>query len=222
MTEWWTYRLSDFLLFAPETYGRLFALANADVWPAQAVTLALGGAIPVLLWRCGAGGARAAALILAAAWLFVAWTFHWNRYATINWAAPWFAAAFALQAALLVAAAFIPGASKVGAGRGWPARIGLALYLFALAVHPLTGPIFAGRPWAQVELFAIAPDPTAVATLGFVLMAARGRWPLLVIPLLWCLVSALTLWTMGTAEAGVVAAAAVMAGIAAVPAARHG
>ena len=24
MTEWWTYRLSDFLLFAPDTYRRLF------------------------------------------------------------------------------------------------------------------------------------------------------------------------------------------------------
>ena len=31
MSEWWTYRLSDFLLYAPRTYFRLFELYN-DTW----------------------------------------------------------------------------------------------------------------------------------------------------------------------------------------------
>ena len=35
MPEWWTYSLSDFLMFSPRTYYRLFELHNAAIWPAQ-------------------------------------------------------------------------------------------------------------------------------------------------------------------------------------------
>ena len=41
MTEWWTYRPSDFLMFAPETYWRLVERYNLDVWPLQLLALAL-------------------------------------------------------------------------------------------------------------------------------------------------------------------------------------
>ena len=45
MSEWWTYSLSDFLMFSPRTYYRLFELYNAAIWPAQLVAIALGVAI---------------------------------------------------------------------------------------------------------------------------------------------------------------------------------
>ena len=35
MSEWWTYSLSDFLLFSPRTYYRLFELYNLAIWPTQ-------------------------------------------------------------------------------------------------------------------------------------------------------------------------------------------
>ena len=65
-----------------------------------------------------------------------------------------------------------------------------------LVVYPVLPPLF-GRPWSGAEVFGIAPDPTAIATLGF-LLAGRGRLlPVLVpIPLAWCLFSGLTLLTM--------------------------
>ena len=85
MSEWWTYTLSDFLLFSPRTYYRLFELYNADIWPAQIVTLALGGAALVLLRYRRAGQGRIVAAILAGCWLWVAWAFHWRHYATINY-----------------------------------------------------------------------------------------------------------------------------------------
>ena len=51
MSEWWTYSLTNFLLFSPRTYYRLFELYNAQVWPLQIVTLALGLAILILMMR---------------------------------------------------------------------------------------------------------------------------------------------------------------------------
>ena len=56
MSEWWTYRPSDFLLFAPRTYYRLFELYNSDIWPVHVVALLAGVTILVLMrshapWR---------------------------------------------------------------------------------------------------------------------------------------------------------------------------
>ena len=102
MSDWWTYSLSDFLLFAPRTYYRLFELYNDEVWPAQIAALVAGAAILALLERGGPLAGRLISVILAASWLVVAWAFHLQRYATINWAAVYFAAGFALQALLVL------------------------------------------------------------------------------------------------------------------------
>ena len=37
MAVWLSYTLSDFLLFTPHTYYRLFELYNRAVWPAHGV-----------------------------------------------------------------------------------------------------------------------------------------------------------------------------------------
>lgn len=199
MSEWWTYRPSDFLLFSPRTYYRLFELYNAEIWPAQLLTLVLGVAILVLLRHGEAWRGRAIAAILAGCWLWVAWAFHFNRYATINWAATYFAAAFAVEALLLLWTGVVRG--RWLSRPAWRARVGLGIFLFALVVQPLIAPL-AGRAWAQVEIFGVAPDPTVVATLGLLLVVAeRAPWALLVIPLLWCAVGGATLWTMGSPDA---------------------
>src|SRR5688572_19350147 len=103
MSEWWTYSLSDFLLFAPRTYYRLFELYNAAIWPAQIVALALGGAILLLLaWRGPVWRGRVVAALLALCWLWIGWAFLLERYARINWAAEYLALGFALEALLLL------------------------------------------------------------------------------------------------------------------------
>ena len=99
MSEWWTYRPSDFLMFAPRTYYRLFELTNAELWPLQIVTLAVGLVMFWLVWRGTYG--RVVAAVLAAAWIFVAWAYHFERYATISTGAPYYAMGFAVQALLL-------------------------------------------------------------------------------------------------------------------------
>jgi hypothetical protein len=210
MSDWWTYSLSDFLLFAPRTYYRLFELYNDDIWPAQIAALAAGAAIVALLDRSGARTSRLVAAILAASWLFVAWAFHLERYATINWAAVYFAAGFALQALLLLWSGAIRGRLDLRLEATAVSRAGLALFLFALLVHPAIGRLV-GRPWTQAEIFAAAPDPTAVATLGVLLTASRVPWGLMVLPLLWCLITGATLWTMDAPDAVVSPLAAVLA-----------
>jgi Family of unknown function (DUF6064) len=210
MSEWWTYRLSDFLLFAPRTYYRLFELYNDEIWPAQIVALVLGAAIVALLDRGGIWPGRAIAAVLAGFWLFVAWAFHIERYATINWAAVYFAAGFAVQALLLIWTGVIRGRLALSMGTHPADRVGLGLFLFALAGQPAIGR-FVGRPWTQAEVFGIAPDPTAVATLGLLLMAARVPWALLALPLLWCAITGATLWAMAAPDALVTPLAALLA-----------
>jgi hypothetical protein len=210
MSEWWTYSLSDFLLFSPRTYYRLFELYNSAIWPLQIVALALGVAILVLLLREVAWRGRAIAAALAACWLWVAWAYFLKRYETINWAAEYFAAGFAVEALLLVWSGILRDRLRFRPSSDFIALAGLCIFLFALFVHPLIGPL-AGRAWLQVELFGVAPDPTVVATLGVLLAAQRTRWELLVIPLLWCAISGATLWTMESPDAVVMPVAAALA-----------
>ena len=75
MSEWWTYTLSDFLMFSPRTYWRLVELYNRDVWPAQLVALAAGLAAIALARSNKPAGGRLLAALLVAAWLWVGWAF---------------------------------------------------------------------------------------------------------------------------------------------------
>ena len=199
MSEWWTYTLTDFLLFSARTYYRLFELYNAAVWPLQIATLALGLAILILMMRGAAWSGRIVAVILAALWLFVAWAYLLERYDTINWAARYFAIGFAVQAVLLVWTGVVRDRLRFDTGN-ITGKIGLGLFLHALAIHPLIAPL-TGRPWTQAEIFGLAPDPTAIATLGVLVATARPPLLLFAIPFLWCLLTSLTLWTMESPEA---------------------
>ena len=188
MSEWWTYRLHDFLLFSARTYYRLFEIYNRAVWPLHVLAIAAG--IAILIGRLRG---RALAVFLAADWLFIAWFFQIKRYATIQWAAKWFALAFAIEALLLIFFGFrrITQTSKCG----------LVLFGFALLIEPLIG-LMTGRRWVTVEIFGIAPDPTAIATLGIALFADRRLGAvLMIIPMLWCAISGATLWAMHAPDA---------------------
>jgi hypothetical protein len=78
-------------------------------------------------------------------------------------------------------------------------------------VYPLLAPLL-GRGWPQAEVFGIVPDPTVTATVGLLLLAEGApRWILLPAPVLWCAVSAATLLAMGSPEAWVLLAAALLA-----------
>ena len=84
MSEWWTYRPEDFLLFSPRVYWRMFELHNAALWPLQMLSLAAGLIIVLLVARCPKSSARWLPLLLAALWIFVGWSFLWNRLSLIH------------------------------------------------------------------------------------------------------------------------------------------
>jgi hypothetical protein len=201
MPEWWTYGLSDFLLFSPRTYYRLLQRHNEALWPAQIVTLALGLLILVLLSRPSPQRGRIISTIVAALWAWTAWTFLWNRYATINWAAAYSVPMFAVQALLLVWIGTAQGRLTYRARRDAAGVVGMGLLLGGLAIYPMLAAGF-GRPWQQAEVFGVTPDPTALATLGLLALAegARRR-ALMVVPMLWSLFSGATLLAMRSPEA---------------------
>lgn len=197
MQDWWTYTLSDFLMFSPRTYWRLVELYNQWVWPGQLVALAGGLAAVALAVSARPGSGRVLAVLLAGAWLWVGGAFHWQHYATINWGAKYLAIACAVQAGLLAALWLLrPGHPQ--APEGMASRAATVLALATVLVYPAAGWAF-GRPSTQAEVAGLMPEPTALATLALLLAARRPpalRWLLAVIPLASLLVGAATLWTM--------------------------
>jgi hypothetical protein len=201
VSQWWTYALSDLLMFSARTYFRLLELYNRDTWPLHLPGAGVGMALLLFARRDDARSGRIAAVMLGLCWLWVAWAFHAARYATINTAAPYFAAGFAFQGALLLFAGNMP--AKLD-------RPGLVMLLLALLGYPLLAP-FSGRPWTQAEVFGMAPDPTAAVTLALLALAPRASWVLWPVPLLWSAISGATLWTMQVRYAWVLPLLALLA-----------
>ena len=198
MSEWWTYRLTSFLLFSPQTYHRLFELYNLAIWPAQLAGAAIGLTIVALLISKRRHRDRLIAGLLAVCWLWVAWAFLYQRYAQINWVATWFAGAFAFEALLLVGLGVFAGLIVFSPHRGMTFWLATTLLALSVVAYPLLAPL-AGRPYTTAEIFSVTPDPTAIGTVATLFLVRGGmRWLLLVVPLLWCAVAALTLWAMAS------------------------
>lgn len=200
MREWLSYGLGDFLLFSPRVYDRLFLTHNEAWWPLPLAWLALA---PLLIAAGRAGGRwahMAAALALAAAWAYVAITFLAGRYAPINPVAAYAAWGFGAQAVLLGAL----GLRHLSGGPAEATRsdrsprgilwLGVILMLYATLGHPLLA-LPADASWRAAQVFGMAPDPTAIMTLGWLVARASGwrRAIASIIPAAWCLLSALTL-----------------------------
>ncbi|WP_229496249.1 DUF6064 family protein [Massilia polaris] len=191
--------MSDLLMFSARTYYRLIQLYNLEVWPLHLLAFAAGLALVLCVRRTGAG--RVAAIVLGICWLWVAWAFHAERYTAINSAAPYFAAAFAVQGMLLIFAGRLHASHD---------RFGPGVLSLALLGYPLLT-LLSGRPWQQAEMFGIAPDPTVAFTLALLALCQRVHWILWPVPLLWSAVSGATLWTMGAPNAWVVPLIALLA-----------
>jgi len=208
MSKWWTYSLSDFLMFSSRSYYRLIESYNTAIWPAHLLALVVGVIVIGAIARPRQHLHRSAALVLAAAWGWVAWAYQLERYAEINTAAPYFTAAFAMQALLLCWLAYRP--ANVANAAPTPQRVALGLSGLAILAYPLLALARDNGTWGQAEVFGIVPDPTVIATMGM-LLAWRAPAIFWLVPVLWCLVSGATLMELKIGHAWLLPALALTA-----------
>lgn len=248
MSEWWTYRVHDFLMFSPRTYARMFELYNEAIWPINALAAILAFALlfiavrqrfspastPASFSRAPASAPWWQRALFVAVFVYFAVSHAWialvfmrEHYAPIFWAAEYFAYAFLLQAMLFaVAAALALRAADVfcSARSTLVAIVGVSVVSLALLAHPTMRLATVGQ-WQMLEGVGVAPDPTAMAALGFLLLirpvkaeTVRGQIAkyvviaLTAIAALWCVVSTLTLAAMGS-NLAILPAAALIAAI---------
>jgi hypothetical protein len=194
MPEWSTYSLSDFLMFSPSVYFRLFEIENRRNWPFQVVAVLAGIAAVAMVLRATARSRRATIAVLACAWLVCAWVYFRQSYSTIHTFGNAFAGMFVVQAAGLLLQAAV-GTKVPAIARPGLERTGLGLCVFALLLQPWIC-VALGRPPAQTEWFAFMPDPTVLATIGALAAIPNASAWLFPIPLAWSLYSGLTLYAM--------------------------
>ncbi len=209
--DWLSYRLSDFIMFSAEVYDRQVALYNTQFPGLQAISVAAGAGIVWHTVRPSGAGARAIPVVLGLAWLWVAWSFLWQRYADINLIARTAAPVFVAQGLALLAAGLHPGGLRLRLPGG-PARLAaLVLLVLTLLLYPLLAPV-TGKPVLSAEFFGLMPDPTALATLC--VLAVSHQWvrlPLMIVPVIWCALSAATLWSLGSPMAWMLATVTLVA-----------
>ena len=196
MGDWWSYGLADFLLFSPRVYYRLFETLNTTWGLAVTAALIAGMVASGLAMRRGYRGNRVVLILLAMIWGWVTAGFLWQYYQPINWVIPYFIPAFIVEAGFMVMFAVRRIPLRFGWRGDFSSVAGAALLLIAIIGFPFAG-LIEGRGLIQAELFGSAADPTAIGTLGFILLA-RGtwRWLLLPVPLVWCVMASAILWVM--------------------------
>lgn len=209
MDEWWTYSLSDFMLFSSATFFRQFELYNEALWPLHLAAIGLGGYIAKSFYFDGARKDLQNAAFLALGWIWVAMSYFGTRHAEINPTASFLAVAFGGQTILFILAEYMPNTRETYRGADHLRNIGSGFILFGVFLYPMVG-FLAGRPWMQAEVFGVLPNPTVFATLGILLVAPRFRGLLLAIPLAWCAIDGAMRYAMEVPDFWVMPAAGLL------------
>ena len=184
------------LPFTAEILFSSFEQYNRALWPLPVVAPALGIVMLALALRPARAGDRAIGMLLALAWLWVGVGYHILHFAALDFAAPAYGAFFVVQGLLLGWSALVRNGLAfrfTGDLFGW---CGLALALAAALAWPLADGLWSPG-WPSVRVVGLAPGPTAVFTLGMLLLGV-GRTPLhlALIPLLWTLIAGATAWIL--------------------------
>ena len=186
--------------FTSDEFLGVFVVYNAAIWPAQIVGYLIGLLVVGAVFSKGRLGTRLAFTVLAGMWLWNGLVDHLLFFSTINPAAIVFAVLFALQGVVLMASAASPSAVRFELRNDARTAIGFTALGYALAVYPLLG-IPAGHGLMAGPMFAVAPCPTTIFTIGLLLLA-RGNWLrwISAIPILWSLVGLAAVLQLGILE----------------------
>lgn len=193
MELWLSYSLRDLLIFSSDAYFRLYELSNLALWPFH-IPLILLSLVALYMVRFRHVLVQKILLVwLAIIWLFVGFWFLRTFYSQINTLTHPLSYLFFCEAALLVLSGLMTS-STVAQEYHATVRtlVGWAIILYAYFIHPATA-ISWDRSFTGIEVFAVAPDPTSIGTLGFLmLLRTRGYLYLMIIPCLWLTFSVLT------------------------------
>jgi len=194
MANWASYHISDFILFSEAVYYKQFELYNQAIWPMQLVAIVFALSVLYAIYKRPAWAGRLIAGVLVVSWLWVAAVFMYRWFYQIHVVANGYALGFILQAGLI----FWYGLIKNRFNQRLKNRFGMALVSGFLLVAILLYPFIAwlsGRSWLQFEMFALAPDPTVLATIT-ILLLTKAPGVLYFIPALWVLISAVTIYAV--------------------------
>jgi len=185
------------LPYSLEVLFALLAQYNRTFWPALPLAVLLALSVLALALRPARGGDRAVGGVLALFWIWVGAAYQLGTMTAVDFAAPLYGALWIAQGLLLTWTGVLRGRLAFRFAGGGAAWAGLGLALFALAGYPLIV-VLMGYGWQAMPLVGLAPDPTAIFTMGLLLLTA-GRVPpvLIVLPLLWAGVAAMTGWLLG-------------------------
>lgn len=182
MEELATYELQHFFPFSADVYVSLFERVNDTVWPWHFVIVVL----LVALWRTERP--RWWLVFFWHASLAVAWFYFYGPLAELLWASWVFGLSFVAGAVALGIHALLHWVDRFSSERDPTYYLGVVLFLIGLVGYPLLN-LATGRSLAAVEVFGLAPNPTILATIGFVLTLRPIPWWLLIVPVLWSFVA---------------------------------
>ncbi len=188
------------LPFTAEVLYSVLEQYNRAIWPAQIIATGLGLAAVVSALRPFPGSGRLIGALLAAAWAWIGAAYHLMHAAAIDFAAPALGVFFVIQGALLAWTGALRGrlAWRFRADAfGWT---GIGLVVLAMAAYPLIAWL-AGHGWPRAPMFGVAPCPTAIFTIGMLLLV-DGRTPLhlVAIPVLGSLYCGTAAWLLNLHE----------------------
>ena len=194
MDELTSYSLSDFILFSDNVYFRQFELYNLAIWPLHLVAFVFSLVIIFSIWKKPVWAGRVITIVLTLSWLWVAWAFLYTRFYQIHVVANWYALGFVLQAGFLTWYGMVKNQFTLIEESRLNIMMGLVLLFISLILYPFIA-FIAGRSWLQFEMFSLTPDPTSLATLSFLILC-KASLILYVIPIIWLLISGVTLVAM--------------------------
>jgi len=174
------------LPFTHDQFLDVFSAYNRALWPAVILIWLLTAAAIVALYRRGPRASRFVAAVLVIHWGWAGIAYHLAFFRSINPAASLFGAVFVLQAALFLWRGVFGSRLSFQPTSSFWGRVGGALITYAL-LYPAIG-LALGLAYPRIPTFGV-PCPTAILTVGLLLLAPRSEARLLsAIPVLWAAV----------------------------------
>jgi Family of unknown function (DUF6064) len=186
--------------FTIEQFLSVFVAYNDAIWPAQIGGYAIGLGAVLALWLHPPHASRVIFVVLAIMWTWNGLAYQFLFFSAINPAAKFFAGLFVLQASLFAASAAVTKGIQFEIGRGFRSYAGVAVIAYAMLIYPILG-ILAGHGLLAGPMFAVAPCPTTIFTIGWLILSNGPTVPWLsIIPLLWSLVGLAAALQLGMPE----------------------